>query len=188
MLTQEAPSMTVRWPVVRVKQGGCVRVILLSGDWVRLVTHFFRKTFLCPEVSECDACNVLPSRPYWYLPVLDQATHRSSILELSSHASADLEQRARFVGASVSAGLQVELSRRSQKAPVSLEVYGISDSPAVATWSQWSSSLMALYQLPMTRPGEMLEDYGRRVQPIVIERAKLVATWYRESKDGKVHG
>jgi hypothetical protein len=150
-------------------------VQLLSGDWVRLSTHFWRSTFLCPEVEECDVCDLLPARAYWYLPVLVVATQRPSILELSAHASADLEQRCRFVGSAPRPGVEVELSRRSKKAPLRCEYTGQAERPAVARLHEWVTPLMALYRLPAMTPAESLEEYGCRVRAKVIERAKLVA-------------
>lgn len=173
MFDSECPSVVVRWPLVRVLEGRQTEVQLLSGDWVRLVTHFYGRTFLCPEVDECVACQLLPSRAYWYLPVLSLATKRPSILELSAHASADLEQRCRFAGWPVAPGVQVELSRRSKKAPLRMELVGRVETPPVAVACEWCTALMALFCLPALVPGETLAQYGDRVKLVVLRRAEL---------------
>lgn len=186
MFAQESPPAVARWPVVRVKEGGVIACTLLSGDFVRLVTHFWRSTFLCAEGDECAACALLPGRPYWYLPVLVSTTQRPSILELSSAASADLEQRCRFVGSAPRAGVQVELLRRSKKAPVRCEVVGQAESAPLVKTHEWVAPLMALYRLPPIAPGETLEAYGRRVESKVRERAKVAADRMRAGAAGRV--
>lgn len=188
MLSLEKPSCLPRWPVVRVKEGRETQVQLLSGDWVRLVTHFFRRTFLCSGGEECGACQLLPQRAYWYLPCLCLATQRPSILELSAHASADLEQRCRFSGWPVVAGVQVELSRRSKKAPLRMEILARVGTPPVAVVWEWCSALMALYCLPAFVPGETLDAYGARVRTIVNSRAALMASVVEASANGGVKG
>lgn len=174
MLTQEGPTVMVRWPVVRVKEGRETQVQLLSGDWVRLVTHFFRRTFLCSEGAGCVACELLPQRAYWYLPVVSLQTQRPSILEMSARASGDLEQRCRFAGYRVGPGVQVELARRSKKAPLRMELIGQATCPSVARLDEWVSCLMALYCLPALKPGETLDAYGERSKQTVERRAALM--------------
>lgn len=188
MLSLERPSCLPRWPVVRVKEGRETKVQLLSGDWVRLVTHFFRRTFLCPEVAECVSCELLPQRAYWYLPCFCLGSQRPSILELSAHASADLEQRCRFAGWPVFAGVQVELARRSKKAPLRMELIGRVDVPPVAKLSEWASALMALYCLPAFVPGETLDVYGARVKTVVVRRSALMAQQVEAVASGGVRG
>lgn len=178
-MSLETPRYVARWPMFRVQVHSKCEVQLLSGDWVRLVTHFNGRTFLCPEVEECDACNVLPGRAYWYLPVLALGSKRQAILELSAHASADLEQRCRFVGSAVREGVQVELSRRTQKAPLGFEVIGQAEAPPKAILHEWLTALMLLYKLPEVRPGESVEDYGARLRDRVLARAKVQADEFR---------
>lgn len=181
MMSLETPRYVARWPVVRLQAGSKCRVQLLSGDWVRLVTHFSGRTFLCPEVEECDACNVLPGRAYWYLPCLHVDERRQALLEMSAHASSDLEQRCRFQGAALGAGVEVELSRRSKKAPLGIEVYGQAETPKVAIFHEWVSALMLLYKLPAVLPGESIDAYGDRVKDRVLARARVMADEYRSN-------
>jgi len=179
MITQERPTKIARWPVVRVQAGERVEVQFLSSDFVRLVTHFHRTTFLCPEVEECDACSLLPGRAYWYLPVQHVQYKGYGLLELSAHACSDLEQKCRFAGAALRPGVQVELSRRSQKKPLGIEFNGQAPNPPLARLEEWVSPLMALYGLPPIRPGESLDAYGDRVKPAAIARANLRAAAYK---------
>lgn len=188
MLSLERPSSTARWPLVRVPAGSKVELTLLSGDMVRLVTHFYRSTFLCPEVEECHACTLLPARAYWYLPCIVTATRASSLLELSAHAAADLEQRCRFVGSAVRAGTQVEISRKSAKAPIRSEIIGQIEKPSLAQAHEWLTPLMAIFGLPFVKPAETLEHYGARVCPFVIERANFKASQLKVAADGRPQG
>lgn len=188
MITQERPTEVARWPVVRVEVGHDVSVQLLSSDFVRLSTHFWRSTFLCPEVEECDACKLLPSRPYWYLPVFVQPSKRSAILELSAHACSDLEQKCRFVGSALRPGVQVELSRRSKKKPVRIEIIGQAPSPPLAKLEQWLSPLMALFKMPPVMPAETLEQYGARCKGYAVERNKLLAAQMKAAANGRAGG
>lgn len=186
MMSLEAPTYVARWPMLRLQAGSKCDVQLLSGDWVRLVTHFSRRTFLCAEVDECDACNVLPGRAYWYLPVLHLEAKRQAILELSCHASADLVQRCRFVGFAIRAGVQVALSRRSKKAPLGIEVMDQAEGAPLAKLHEWVSALMLVYKLPGLLPGESVEVYGARVKDRVLARAKVMADLHRASAKGRV--
>jgi hypothetical protein len=188
MITQERPTTVARWPVVRIEAGHTVTVQLLSSEFVRLVTHFHRSTFLCPEVEECDACKLLPGRPYWYLPAVIQPGSRHGILELSAHACSDLEQKVRFVGLVLRPGVQVELSRRTKKAPIRIEINGQAPNPPAAQLAEWVTPLMALYRLPALRAGETLESYGERVKVSAIQRANLIAGQMKAAAGGRSSG
>lgn len=179
MLSAERPVKVARWPLVRVHVGQTLVVQFLSADFVRLVTHFHRTTFLCPEVPECDACQVLPGRAYWYLPVQLPAFKMHGLLELSAHACSDLEQKIRFAGSALRPGVQVELSRRSAKKPIGIEFNGQAENPPVARLSEWVSPLMAVYGLPALAPGETVEAYGARVLPAAVSRANLRAAAFK---------
>lgn len=185
LFSGEAPRSESRWPVVRIQPGATIAVQLLGRNFVRVATHFFRSTFICLETDECDACELLPARPYWYLPCIALATGQCSLLELSSHASADLEQKLKFAGGAVEPGVQVELSRRSKKAPVRVEILELSASTKVAPLYIWVTALMRIYKLPPITAGESLEQYGARVSPKVRERAKLVAAAMRATSAGR---
>ena len=188
MFTQEAPTSATRWPVVRILPGHSVEVQLLAGDWVKLTTHFNKVTFLCPEVAECDACSLLPSRPYWYLPCVHTSTRRVGILELSATASSHLEQGAKFAGWGVRAGVQIRLERKSAKKPLRVEVVGQAETPPVAKVHEWVSPLMALYKLPVLNVGESFSAYGDRVMPMVLQRANHQAAQMRASVSHRPKG
>jgi len=179
MLSTEAPSAARRLRIMRVPADTKAVVSLVSSDWVRLVTHFGgvqkSRTFLCPEVPECDACTYLSSRPYWYLPCRSNSTGQMFLLELSSHASAELEQRCRFVGSTVRPGIEVEMSRRSKRAPLRIEVVGQAASSECSPLHEWVSPLMAIFGFGALRPGETLDQYGARIGGLVLQRANLVA-------------
>jgi hypothetical protein len=179
MITQERPTTIARWPICRVIVGHSTTVQLLSSDFVRLVTHFHRTTFLCPEVEECDACKLLPGRAYWYLPVVVLPYSKHAILELSAHACSDLEQKCRFAGSALRPGVQVELSRRSAKKPIRIEFNCQAENPPAARLEEWVSPLMAIYGLPALKPGECLESYGARVKENALARANLRAAAYK---------
>lgn len=181
MFDQESPQCVSRLTVLRVPSGSTMAIQLLSGDWLRLSTHFHGRTFLCAEGVECDACQVLPSRVYWYLPVLAIQAKRVHLLELSASASADLEQKCRFVGSAPRAGVQVEVARRTKKSPLRFECIGQAEKAPLAQLHEWVSPLMALYRLPPLVVGETLEVYGRRVASRVVDRAKVAADAYRSA-------
>ena len=182
-MTVEGPSRLARWPVTRIRAGQTMRVQLLSDQWVRLVTHFHKTTFLCPEVPECDACLLLPPRPYWYLPVLIPHTHGHAIIELSAHATSDLEQKIKFCGLKLVPGVQVEVARSTPKAPLRIEVIGQEEQAPTAPLHDWVSCLMALYKLPVLRPVDSLADYGARVLHLVKARADLIAAERKASAE-----
>lgn len=171
----ETPTKAIRWPVVRVQPQHDVAVVLLSGDWLRLVTHYVGRTVLCPDSASCTLCSLLPSRPYWYLPCLILPRRNRGLLELSATTSADLEQRARMLHGRVGSGLTVRLSRRSAKRPIYCEI--VEDVSVVCSLElyEWVSAVMAVYGFPAMRRTEELAAYSARIQPSVIERAKVEA-------------
>jgi len=174
MLTAESPSKLVRWGLVRVEPGHRSRVELLSGDFVRLSTHFYRRTLLCVESDLCPLCDVLPSRSYWYLPCKLLPSGRLSLLELSATSSADLEQHAKLLHGKLGYGITVELSRRKRRSPMRCEIVGdVLGGKAIAP-QVWVSALMAIFGLGALREFETLEQYSARVIAGVIERGKLV--------------
>lgn len=171
----EAPTVAARWPVLRVQPGHDVEVMLLSSDWLRLNTHFHKRTVLCSESLCCPLCPLLPSRPYWYLPVSAEPRKTFCLLELSPSASSSLEQTAKFANGAIMAGQNFRLWRRAKKKPIGCEWLGLSKGACTVSVSEWVSPLMAIYGLPILRPGETIEEYGGRVASTVDQRNELVA-------------
>lgn len=184
----EAPSKQAVWSVVRVVAGHDVRVTLLSGDWLRLTTHFFFGTLLCAEGEDCPACALLPGRSYWYLPCIVAGSGRLGILELSSTTSADLEQRSKFSGVGLRAGVEVRISRRSKKAPCRCEVVGSNEAAPSAQLHEWASGLFRIFGFGPLHPEETIEAYGARIREVVRRRAQVVADRVVASASGRVKG
>jgi len=183
-MTNEAPTRAVRWPIVRIKAGSATRAVLLSSEWVRLSTHFFKTTRLCLEPGECPACEVLPSRPYWYLPVKHPQGGSFGLIELSNQASCRLEQACRFACRRFGPGIEIEFSRQSSKRPICSEVVGESDCKISVSLFEWASPLMAVFGLPAFRPEECAEQYWARVRASVAIRAQLLRDEVIASKGG----
>lgn len=178
-MDSEAPSKMSRWPLLRVSVGGVSCVELLSGDWIRLSTHFSLRTFLCSDGPECPLCEILPARSLWYLPVASSPGKRASILELSSHASADLEQVVRLGCGDLRAGAVVELHRRGSRKPVCAEFVELAKAATTVSLQRWGSALMAIYGLPPFGALESLPSYGERVRSKVFERAEMISARLR---------
>jgi len=104
---------------------------------------------------------------------------RAAILELSSHASADLEQVVKLGSGHLAAGSVIDVSRRGHRKPVRAEY--IEQAPAACTVNlqTWASALMAIYGLPQFGAIETLESYGERVRSKVFERAEMIAARMR---------
>lgn len=175
----ESPSRLSRWALLRVPVGAGLVVELLSGDWIRLPTHFSGRTFLCTNSSECPLCEILPARSFWYLPVGRVPGMRPALLELSSHASADLEQVCKLAFGTMGPGARVELSRSSKRKPVRSEAIESVLGACRVNLQTWGSALMAIYGLPQFGALETLEAYGERVRGRVFERAEVVAARLR---------
>jgi hypothetical protein len=175
----ESPSVASRWALVRVPVGRGLRIELLSGDWIRLSTHFARRTFLCTGEDDCPLCEFLPSRPFWYLPVLLVPGSRPALLELSGTASADLEQVSKLAFGRLGAGCVFDVSRRASKKAARAEA--VSEAPAQMRVSlqRWGTALMAIYGLPQFNEGEGLESYGDRTRTKVYARAEMIAARLR---------
>lgn len=182
----ETPTKQARWTVLRVEAHRESRVELLSGDWLRLATHFFRGTFLCAEGEDCPACEVLPARCYWYLPCLIRPGSWLGLLELSATASADLEQRTKMAGLRICSGLEVVLSRKTKKAPIRCEPTAIKESPSVARPHEWVSGLFRVFGLSGLEPGETLEHCSGRLRPTITRRAEVRANAFKQSCGGRV--
>jgi len=184
----EAPTKATRWPLVRVQPGHDCQVELLSGDWVRLSTHYYRRTFLCSEDEGCSCCELLPSRPYWYLPALMMPMRRVCLIEFSAAASADLEQHAKLLSGKIGAGLLVRLWRKSAKAPVKSEVIASGSASSRVALHDWLTALMAIFGLPNVRVDESIDAYGERVRETLNKRSELVATQMRLAQPKGVRG
>lgn len=182
----ESPSRCVRWSLLRVAPGHDVAVELLSGEWVRLATHYVGRTVLCPEVDECELCDFCPVRCFWYLPAVVEPGRRPCLLELSAVASSDLEQVAKFAFGSLRAGCQFRLSRRAAKKAVRAEALEFSAPRREPEFAEWASCLMAIYGLPPILPGELLPAYGSRVRERVVRRASVNAEQIRHGTKGRV--
>lgn len=175
----ESPSKCVRWQLLRVRPGNDVLVELLSGEWLLLVTHFAGRSILCAEVAECELCDLLPGRAFWYLPALVLPQRRPCILELSAQASTDLEQVAKFSAGSVGAGIRLTLSRRGPKSPIRSAFEDFVASPTRTNVDEWGSLLMAVFGFAPLRPLENLDAYGERIRPQVLARAAAAAARVR---------
>lgn len=163
-----------RWPLVRVQVGGQTRVICLCDKFLPVAVHWSSfgkgRSILCPQ-QDCPLCSYMPSRGLFYLAVT--CFGHASILELGSQASSHLEQHAALLHGGLRAGLEVQLSRRSPKAPLYSEVTGFADGTRHVTLLQFAAKVMALYSLPCPNPDESLEGYQARLLPIVQRRAEM---------------
>lgn len=171
----ERPRREIRWPIVRVQAGHDCAIELLSGDWLRLATHYAGRTLLCAESEACDLCSLCPTRFYWYLPCCVLPTRSPAICEFSASTSSQLEQNAKMLHGCIGAGFKVRLARKSAKKPVYAEVLSYAKTTPQLTFQEWASALMAVYGLPGLRPGETIAEYGVRVEDFILQRANLAA-------------
>jgi len=184
----ESPTATTRWPLLRIVPGHTTDVELLSGDWVRLATHYSGRTLLCSESAACAMCELSAARHYWYLPACVFPTRTPTLLELSASSSADLEQRARLFHGGVGAGCVVRLSRKGTRAPIRCEVIESRDTTPLLAFQTWVTALMAIFCLPALGHDEPLDEYSQRVLVQVLERAKLGAARLRAGAEKGVRG
>lgn len=187
-MDSESPSKLVRWPVLRVQPGSEKRVFLLSGEFVRLPTHYFRRTVLCVGDDSCPLCSLLPSRSYWYLPAVHQEGRQPCLLELSATAASSLEQNARLLGGRLGAGLRVRLFRQSPRKPLYTEVLEGCEPFSHASSNDWLTALMAVFLMPAFKRGETLEEYGARTIELVRQRATLVLASVEAAAEKGVKG
>lgn len=171
----ESPSRLATWSFLRLSAGSRCSVVLGSGSFLRLATHFFEGTFLCAEGDECAACALLPSRFHWYLPAFSEVGNRRCLLELSGTTASDLEQRAKFAGLRVQAGLKVVLERKFKRSPLRAEAISQAEVAKEVPFEVWASGLMRIFGLCSLRPSETIEEYGLRVREQILRRAEVVA-------------
>jgi hypothetical protein len=94
-----------------------------------------------------------------------------------------LEQSCRFIGATVGAGVQVELARRTAKGRLRVEITGVREGAAEIPPNEWLTPLMAVYKLPAFACDECVADYSARVRLFIEARANLVAAQLQSAAD-----
>jgi len=184
----ERPRREIRWPIVRVQPGHETEIELLSGEWLRLATHYAGRTLLCTESESCELCCLCPSRFYWYLPCCQLPMRTPAICEFSASTSAALEQNAKMLHGSVGPGLKVRLARKAPKKPVYVEVMSASKTSPNLSFQDWASALMAVYGLPAFREYETIGQYGERVEDFILQRSALAANKMRLAQIGGARG
>lgn len=184
----ESPTKSVRWSILRVVPGHVTRVVLLSGDWLRLATHWVGKTVICPETESCPLCELIGVRCFWYLPAAVLPGKSPCLLELSALSSADLEQRGKLFCGRIGSGIEIELTRRGSKSPIRSEIVADTPSSVRVDFQTWATALMAVYSLPMLNSDETIVEYGVRVRNLIVQRAELAAARLRASSAGRHNG
>jgi hypothetical protein len=176
MITQEGPGVVRRWPLVKVAPAHTRDVTLLSGDWVRLSTHYLPlgrgRSVLCTDTHDCPLCTRAGGRTYWYLPVQSHPGAHRGLVELSATTSADLETVVRYGGYQLAAGAMVRLSRKTTKSGARCEYLGYDERVTAIDLHEWVTPLMVIYGLPGMAIGETLGAYGRRVKSVVEMRGR----------------
>lgn len=175
MFASESPSASVNLPLLRVPAGRSLEIALLSTDWIRLDTHYFHGTVLCAGEPDCELCVMLPSRPYWYLPVRALKSRRITLLELSPRAAGNLEQLFQMMAGDLATGRTFEVRRKKAKSALSFSWIGDSVPSESLELHHWGTALMSIYRLPWINVGETIEQYGSRVHRKVCERAAVLA-------------
>lgn len=175
MLRDEAPTADARWPVARIEPGHDLGVVLLASDWLRLDTHFYKRTQVCLGTEACPVCSFLPARSYYYLPAVVASTRRPTLLELSPLASADLEQQAKLLEQGLRPGLELVFTRRSCRAPVRCSVVRQGPAPKPVAQHVWVSAVMAVFGFGAMLPSEDLAAYRKRLMPSAVARSERLA-------------
>lgn len=166
------PAGAARWPVVRISVGGRCRVITLGSAFLPLSVHWVGHSIPCSR-KQCALCEALPVRALFYLPVACQG--RTSIFEVSSTASANIEQHCKLLHGGLRPGLELDVLRRSAKSPLYGEVVGEHSSTSEVPLLLFASRVMALYHLPCANPQETLEAYQVRLHKICAVRNERLA-------------
>lgn len=175
MFYSESPGECLRMMVFRVAAGHSMKVRLLSCDWLRLDLHFAGHSVLCAGPDECRLCELLPARPSYFLPALCLVTSTVGLLELSTGASRDLEQKVRFSTGTFQPGVVVEARRRTKRSGLRFESDESFTPFADYEHRLWWSATFAIFGLPAIRPGESIGDFTHRVHSKVIARADVAA-------------
>jgi hypothetical protein len=180
MLRDEAPTREARWPVARIEPGHDLGVVLLGADWLRLDTHFYKRTQICLGSEACPVCAFLPARSYYYLPAVVAATRRPTLLELSPLASSDLEQQAKLLEQGLRPGLELIFTRRSCRAPVRCSVVRQGAAPKAVPHHVWVSAVMAVFGFGAMLENEDLVAYRKRLMPSAVARCERLAGELKE--------
>lgn len=155
-------------PVVRVRAGSLLRVVLLGAGPVWIETHWSDRALICPG-DECPACPVQNPRCVGYLAVAIAAPGmalRPAMLEVTPSCWGRFAGLLEMEGLRDERGVVVELSRRTAKSPlvaVPLLDAWSGDLPAF-TVAGLFEALAVLYRLPVPTPGEKPEAWAVRVQ------------------------
>lgn len=173
MISESTPTVTPRWPLLRLTPGHETEVTLLSVGWLQLGTHFHNHTFMCAGGHSCPACDHLTKRNVWYLPIL--ARDKPHLLELSAFAAADLEQHSRMYWGRFAAGQVLIAVRHSNRQPIKFSPVRIRELKANVDLRVWVSAVMAIYGFPPMEKDEPIDRYRIRLAPLAEARAKAVA-------------
>lgn len=175
MISSEGPGREIRWPVLKATPGHAHEVVLLAGGFLRLDTHFFRRTQICLGTDDCPVCQLLPSRAFYYMPAKWRANGRPVLLELSGSSASDLEQVCGLLGPGLSPGVAVAATRRACKSPIRFEAIGLVEEAKECPEVEWVTAVMAIYGFTAMRPGESLEGYRVRLRAAAVARCDRLA-------------
>lgn len=175
MISSEGPGREIRWPVLKATPGHAHEVVLLSSAFLRLDTHFHKRTQICLGTDDCPVCQLLPSRAFYYLPAKWRANGRPVLLELSGSSASDLEQVAKLNGSGMVPGLVVSASRRGCKSPIRFDAVGTIEGVKAVPDLDWVTAVMAIYGFAAMRPAESLEAYRARLRASALARCERLA-------------
>lgn len=180
MFNADQQAGTTRWTVVRLRCGSQASVTLLSPSFFALTTHWTGQTVPCSG-DDCALCEFSPARGMFYAAVYSNS--RVCLLELSAISASHFEQHCRLLHGGMRPGLQVDVSRRTEKRPIFTEVTGFKEGATPIELLDLAAHVMVLYKFPYPNPGETIAAYEMRIrQSTIIRNRRLAEQMKRQMK------
>lgn len=174
----EMPQTRVKLPVLKIKAGMRVDVVIASEQVLGFVVHWLGgRSYMCPG-DECEACaQHLGGRwnGFFVVRVKLPEGRRVALLEVSPGSFDRLAGLCRMEGRSTYAGMRCICSRSKARAPLVIDpvdVTGEEESPLVSSFRAWEA-VSTLYQLPALAPGETLGAWEARAIPAARRLVEL---------------
>ena len=170
----ERPSLRTKLPVVKVKPGGSLEVVIVSEEPMTFHAHWLGdRSYMCPGV-DCPACFAgVGARWHGFVCVRWSLPHGSArpmgLLELTETAYNRLDGLRRMFDLGNLYGLGAVLERRTKKSPMRAEPLddvkrAVDGGKPVPFWVL-IDAVATLYGLPACPGGEFVDGWERAAVP-----------------------
>jgi len=158
-------------PIIKVKPGATVSVVLLGPEVLSLPTHWVGRQLVCPG-EECPACDGQFPRVFHYLgAAFERSPGRwgMGLLEMSDTTMGRAQAQFSALGVKWERGAGLLLSRRYTKSPLVAAPQCCMREPGnlVLNLLMLVQALAVLYQMPPQTGSQTLQEWSESVKPVL---------------------